>query len=239
MTTAQCLYNHHFVCFILKQFLYLYIVYFRPPDNSDGKPNIRLIHLPPKARGEGICFAWKQAQTVAEIPDKTDELNIKPKEEISLALTGHFEKDTTTAKPVEVTTTTTPAAESTTVPVTTESWLDTTEYFDPDDPLYIPSEFYDFGDISLNDSPVKHSSGSKSKQGAKRKFVYKVGDKVLSRVDQQEQETSQYQGCWAIDQVLIVNLAHPPSMLQDDFDPVDPSDWLVFPGAHFKVTFIP
>ncbi|XP_041459310.1 reelin-like [Lytechinus variegatus] len=40
-----------------------------------------------------------------------------------------------------------------------------------------------------------------------------------------------YRGCWALDNVLITNLAHRPTSLQEDFDPVDPTSWLFFPNG--------
>ncbi|KAK3762808.1 hypothetical protein RRG08_040503 [Elysia crispata] len=41
-----------------------------------------------------------------------------------------------------------------------------------------------------------------------------------------------YHDCWAIDNVLVVNTANPPQIFHEDFDPVDPGDWIFFPGAH-------
>ena len=41
--------------------------------------------------------------------------------------------------------------------------------------------------------------------------------------------------CWALDDVALVTdyASHQP--LQDDFDPVDPANWMFFPGARVKV----
>jgi hypothetical protein len=44
-----------------------------------------------------------------------------------------------------------------------------------------------------------------------------------------------YRGCWALDNVLVVNIADLPSELEEHFDPIDPSHWLFFPGAHVQV----
>lgn len=44
-----------------------------------------------------------------------------------------------------------------------------------------------------------------------------------------------FQSCWAMDNVLIVNLHDLPTRLHEDFDPVDPSKWLFFPGANIRV----
>ncbi|VDI77295.1 reelin [Mytilus galloprovincialis] len=43
-----------------------------------------------------------------------------------------------------------------------------------------------------------------------------------------------FQSCWAMDNVLIVNLHDLPTRLHEDFDPVDPSKWLFFPGANIR-----
>ena len=42
-------------------------------------------------------------------------------------------------------------------------------------------------------------------------------------------------GCWAMDNVLVVNVAHPPANLIDTFDPTDPTNWLFFPGGTIQV----
>ncbi|XP_033103402.1 reelin-like [Anneissia japonica] len=47
-------------------------------------------------------------------------------------------------------------------------------------------------------------------------------------------DTETYEGCWALDNVLIINAANPPSHLQANFDPVDPNDWLFLPNAVIK-----
>lgn len=44
-----------------------------------------------------------------------------------------------------------------------------------------------------------------------------------------------YGSCWAMDNVLVINTAHAPTRLVDNFDPVDPSNWLFFPGANIQV----
>ncbi|CAH1782623.1 unnamed protein product [Owenia fusiformis] len=43
-----------------------------------------------------------------------------------------------------------------------------------------------------------------------------------------------FNGCWAMDNVVISNNADPPRFLQDEFDPVDVSNWLFFPGGNIK-----
>ncbi|XP_070558262.1 reelin-like isoform X2 [Ptychodera flava] len=43
-----------------------------------------------------------------------------------------------------------------------------------------------------------------------------------------------FQGCWALDNVLVMNSADVPNQLADDFDPVTPANWLFFPTAGVK-----
>lgn len=45
-----------------------------------------------------------------------------------------------------------------------------------------------------------------------------------------------YNGCWAIDNIVIVNTADNPQKLVDNFDPVDPGNWIFFPGAQVEVS---
>ena len=45
-----------------------------------------------------------------------------------------------------------------------------------------------------------------------------------------------FHDCWAIDNVVIVNTADPPQALHENFDPVDPGDWIFFPGARVDVS---
>ena len=44
-----------------------------------------------------------------------------------------------------------------------------------------------------------------------------------------------FKSCWGVDNIVVVNTASPPSILEDSFDPVDPSNWIFFPGANIKV----
>ena len=46
---------------------------------------------------------------------------------------------------------------------------------------------------------------------------------------------SSFTGCWALDNVLISNTVGLPSWLQDDFDPLDISNWLFYPGGRIEV----
>jgi len=39
-----------------------------------------------------------------------------------------------------------------------------------------------------------------------------------------------------MDDVLVTNVADPPSILVESFDPIDPSNWLFFPGGKIQVS---
>ena len=47
--------------------------------------------------------------------------------------------------------------------------------------------------------------------------------------------SSSFAGCWALDNVLISSIVGLPRQLQDDFDPVDISNWLFYPGGRIEV----
>jgi len=47
--------------------------------------------------------------------------------------------------------------------------------------------------------------------------------------------SSSFTGCWALDNVLISSTAAVSSRIQDDFDPVDISNWLFYPGGRVEV----
>lgn len=44
-----------------------------------------------------------------------------------------------------------------------------------------------------------------------------------------------YESCWGLDNVLLVNAAHRPPLLEDNLDPPNTANWLFFPGATVKV----
>lgn len=44
-----------------------------------------------------------------------------------------------------------------------------------------------------------------------------------------------YESCWGLDNVLLVNVAHRPPLLEDSLDPPNTANWLFFPGATVKV----
>ncbi|KAI4895212.1 hypothetical protein NFI96_018500 [Prochilodus magdalenae] len=43
-----------------------------------------------------------------------------------------------------------------------------------------------------------------------------------------------YESCWGLDNILLVNMAHKPTLLEDNLDPPDTANWLFFPGATVK-----
>ncbi|XP_078679043.1 reelin-like [Branchiostoma floridae x Branchiostoma belcheri] len=47
---------------------------------------------------------------------------------------------------------------------------------------------------------------------------------------------SEFKGCWAMDNVAIINAAARPTHLEDSFDPIDPGNWLFLPGGGIKHT---
>ncbi|XP_054717283.1 reelin-like [Uloborus diversus] len=42
---------------------------------------------------------------------------------------------------------------------------------------------------------------------------------------------SKYKGCWAIDNIVISSIADRPKIVEDNFDPIDPGNFLFFPGG--------
>ena len=44
-----------------------------------------------------------------------------------------------------------------------------------------------------------------------------------------------YSGCWAMDNVLIINMAQPIITFEENFDPIDTSSWLFIPGGNIRV----
>lgn len=52
-----------------------------------------------------------------------------------------------------------------------------------------------------------------------------------------DKPSRKYESCWAMDNILIVNVHNLPARLYEDFDPVDPSNLLFFPGANIRVSF--
>lgn len=46
---------------------------------------------------------------------------------------------------------------------------------------------------------------------------------------------SKFKGCWAIDNIIISNVADRPKIVEESFDPIDPGNFLFFPGGIVKV----
>uniref|UniRef100_A0A673MNI9 Reelin n=1 Tax=Sinocyclocheilus rhinocerous TaxID=307959 RepID=A0A673MNI9_9TELE len=43
-----------------------------------------------------------------------------------------------------------------------------------------------------------------------------------------------YESCWGLDNILVLNTANRPPLLEDSLDPLDTANWLFFPGATVK-----
>uniref|UniRef100_A0A8C2J5L3 Reelin n=1 Tax=Cyprinus carpio TaxID=7962 RepID=A0A8C2J5L3_CYPCA len=43
-----------------------------------------------------------------------------------------------------------------------------------------------------------------------------------------------YESCWGLDNILVLNRANRPPLLEDSLDPLDTANWLFFPGATVK-----
>ena len=214
-----------------------------------------LIHLPEKARGEGICFSWSQAGLQPDM----DILSPAVKKPVGInriytRTTPHIQTTTSTSphrttraqKADQITTST----EKQTTPYTYQST------FDPD---WLPGNYtsrpfyemyeYEIAPVIPQDQPANDylsdddslgtktgTKFTKTEKGTKKggkPGVFAENDKVLGNSDSEADGT--FAGCWAIDQVIIVNSANAPTTLEDSFEPVDPSQWLLLPGAHFKV----
>lgn len=75
--------------------------------------------------------------------------------------------------------------------------------------------------------------------------IYRVTSRILTNTPNTpiaplpvfigDKPTLRFGSCWAMDNVLIVNSADAPQSLYEDFDPVDPGNWLFFPGANIRV----
>lgn len=90
---------------------------------------------------------------------------------------------------------------------------------DPEDDKTISNQFR--GDSSVGRSTSHQSFG---RSPSDRSFAM-----------HKPELSARFKGCWALDNVMVVNLANPPSHMQDNFDPIDPSNWVFFPGANIKV----
>ena len=162
----------------------------------------------------------------------TAKVNVYGMAGLADSMTDHSEHHMTTESPV-----TTESHATTESHMTTESHDDvpaTSESFGfpnivHDEP---PQEDSPADDIAYSDA--KFGPKTKSKKGTKG-LVYRPGGRSFGVDRFADEGTGTYQGCWALDHVIVINTAHLPGKMEDSFDPVDPSDWLMFPGAQFKV----
>ena len=46
------------------------------------------------------------------------------------------------------------------------------------------------------------------------------------------------EGCWALDNILITNMATSVKFLEEDFDGINAMNWLFFPGATIEVSLM-
>ena len=56
---------------------------------------------------------------------------------------------------------------------------------------------------------------------------------------EENKKEMEFSGCWAMDNFYIHSLAQTPNRMVENFDPVDPSNWLFFPGGKIKVDIDP
>ncbi|KAL5013759.1 hypothetical protein ScPMuIL_008029 [Solemya velum] len=109
-------------------------------------------------------------------------------------------------------------------------------------PIFPPVILADQPETPLVDDPTVLKSRGKAGSKTKIKPKYKVNGKVIGTVggesrdagSSSDQSLGTFKGCWALDNVMVVNSADTPSGMQDDFDPIDPSNWVFFPGANIK-----
>ena len=199
---------------------------FSRPPTPGKKAEVYILHIPAKARGVGICFAWRQPPTVAKSPWQPTTTPSVMRYDIHGTVGRSDVEDTDTES--HMTTTTTESHSG--YPTVTEGYNIV--------PVVVndqAAEDYPAEDIAFRDAKFGPKTG---KKGKKSGLVYKVGGKTFGGDQASDEGTGTYQGCWALDHVIVVNTAHLPLKLQDKFDPVDPSDWLMFPGAHFKVSTV-
>ncbi|XP_050414411.2 reelin isoform X2 [Patella vulgata] len=181
----------------------------RPPTTSATE--VHMVHLPSEARGQGICIQWRQlpnqVRRLPEIPEvlaQDEPYNDNP---WSQNFTNY----------------------------------NTTYPYNYDDDKETTTPAIDL-DRPLNYDNAKYYGGAKSKKGGKYPTAPpSLPSPAPRRLDKpndprpsQDDPSGSYKSCWAIDNILIVNIAEPPKLLIDDFDPVDPSNWLFFPGANIQ-----
>ncbi|KAL4226959.1 hypothetical protein ACF0H5_014936 [Mactra antiquata] len=199
------------------------------PYSDKSVPQLILIHLPDKARGEGVCFAWKQLPTVEKFYKVQPTTTMMPYDKFGIV--GHVEtvSETTTSSHVShedeghFDVSNTFDLYGTGTPEESDYY-----YVEPHIPVEVSDDPYIHEDM-MNDQSAHNYGVKKTKFGTKGKIQYNTGNDDL-----RDEATGKYKGCWAIDNVIIVNVANMPSEMQDGFNPVNPSKWLAFPGAYFK-----
>ena len=217
-------------------------VCFCPRLSDIEKTEIHLISLPFNARGVGVCLRWSQ-QPAPELPE--------PEPDTDTSTTQMTE--TTEALPDSTTTTESVTEElsselsSSTFP---QTLAPTTEPQVADEPkrkkkkgrqgkhrnrttttpattaaTTLPPNF---GDIIANDQPYQYGWRRRGGYGRYKRQVDAsfIGDGSYDYT---------FEGCWALDNIAVVNMANLPSAIEEQFDPIDPSQWLFFPGAHVQV----
>ncbi|XP_070192277.1 reelin-like isoform X2 [Littorina saxatilis] len=224
--------------------------------SESEETEIHLVSLPPKARGVGVCLRWSQLPGY-EMPEFTESVpeTTQTSRTTSQATTTPEATPTTEGTTFTENDSTTPEKDSTdlfednftlslvpeTFPTTvldTTVTSSTTSRPAADAPAkkgvkgrktrlspttattVLPLTPIEFGVIAANDQPFSAKGGRKGKFRPRRSVFNEI------------QNDDTFEGCWALDNVVIVNMAHLPSAMEEQFDPVDPSQWLFFPGAH-------
>ena len=223
--------------------------------SASAKTEIHLISLPPKARGVGVCLRWTQlpgfepadiAPSRGEVftesyhGDSTEAPETSTETTSSSNSSGNFSSELSSSTFLQTSalpsTTDSPIADAPKrkgvkgrrklpppPPTTTTTTTTTTRR--------VP---FTFGDVQPNDQPLSSKGGRKGKYHSFiREFNEIQNDEGYAGGEESLDET--FEGCWAVDNVLIVNMAHLPAAIEEQFDPIDPSHWLFFPGAHVQV----
>lgn len=226
--------------------------------SATARTEIHLISLPRKALGVGICLRWSQLPQFepADVTPSSEEVFIHSPSDYSTESSETATEATGGPQNVswdalfisgssdnfssELSSSTVPQTSPS--PATTDSpigdapkrkgvkgrrkFLRTTTAG--------PRVPFTFGDIQPNDQPF---SLKESRKGKYRNFGGHPNeiqsDEGYAGDGESVDET--FEGCWAVDNILIINMAHLPAAMEERFDPIDPSQWLFFPGAHVQV----
>lgn len=63
----------------------------------------------------------------------------------------------------------------------------------------------------------------------------KSSDVCIQWYQESTSSGSKFKGCWAIDNIIVSNAADRPKIIEESFDPIDPGNFLFFPGGEVKV----